>query len=406
MNGAASGEEPRPPPAMTGATAGPEAEADADAAAPLEPQRLHLHMPVNVRSASLGILAVLASLFALHAASAVFIPLCLGLAVSYALSPLVDRLERLRCPRALGAALLLGSIGLVVGWTAYSLADDANALIESLPAATQKLREAARAQRAGGGSTIETVQKAAAQLEQAAQEGATVPAPVPRGVTRVSVEPSRFDVKAYLWTGTLGLLSSIAQAVVVVFIAFFLMSSGNSFRRKMVKIAGPTFAQKRITVQMLDEITEQIHRYLLVQLFTSLLVGVVTWLALLAIGLDHAAVWGVVAFVCNFIPYLGTIAFVASSSLVAFVQFGSVNTALLVAGAAMLIHTLSGNLLTPWLTSRTSRMNTVTVFVGVLGFGWLWGVWGLLLGVPILTTVKAVCDRVDELKPIGELLSA
>ena len=406
MNGPASGEETRPPSAMTGATAGPEAEAEADAAAPLEPQRLHLHMPVNVRSASLGILAVLASLFALHAASAVFIPLCLGLAVSYALSPLVDRLERLRCPRALGAALLLGSIGLVVGWTAYSLADDANALIESLPAATQKLREAARAQRAGGGSTIETVQKAAAQLEQAAQEGATVPAPVPRGVTRVSVEPSRFDVKAYLWTGTLGLLSSIAQAVVVVFIAFFLMSSGNSFRRKMVKIAGPTFAQKRITVQMLDEITEQIHRYLLVQLFTSLLVGVVTWLALLAIGLDHAAVWGVVAFVCNFIPYLGTIAFVASSSLVAFVQFGSVNTALLVAGATMLIHTLSGNLLTPWLTSRTSRMNTVTVFVGVLGFGWLWGVWGLLLGVPILTTVKAVCDRVDELKPIGELLSA
>ena len=402
MNGPASGEETRPPPAMTGATAGPEA----DTAAALEPQRLHLHMPVNVRSASLGILAVLASLFALHAASAVFIPLCLGLAVSYALSPLVDRLERLRCPRALGAALLLGSIGLVVGWTAYSLADDANALIESLPAATQKLREAARAQRGGGNSTIETVQKAAAQLEQAAQEGTAAPAAVPRGVTRVSVEPSRFDIKAYLWTGTLGLVSSIAQAVVVAFIAFFLMSSGNSFRRKMVKIAGPTFAQKRITVQMLDEITEQIHRYLLVQLFTSLLVGVVTWLALLAIGLDHAAVWGVVAFVCNFIPYLGTIAFVASSSLVAFVQFGSVNMALLVAGAAMLIHTLSGNLLTPWLTSRTSRMNTVTVFVGVLGFGWLWGVWGLLLGVPILTTVKAVCDRVDELKPIGELLSA
>jgi len=375
-------------------------------ASPPEPQRVHLQMPIDVRSTSLAVLAVLASLFALRAASEVFIPLCLGLAVSYALSPLVDRLERLRCPRALGAALLLSSIGLATGWTAYSLADDANALIESLPAAAQKLREAARAQRGASGSTIETVQKAAAQLEKAAQEGVAAPEAVPRGVTRVSVEPSRFDIKSYLWTGTLGLMSSLAQGVVVVFIAFFLMSSGNRFRRKMVKIAGPTFAEKRITVELLDEITEQIHRYLLVQLFTSLVVGVVTWLALLAIGLEQAAVWGVVAFVCNFVPYLGALAFAGASSLVAFVQFGTLGTALLVAGVSTLIHVLVGNLLAPWLTSRTSRLNTVTVFVGVLGFGWLWGVWGFLLGVPILTTVKAICDRIDDLKTIGELLSA
>ena len=150
--------------------------------------------------------------------------------------------------------------------------------------------------------------------------------------------------------------------------------------------------------------SEQIHRYLLVQLFTSVLVGVVTWLALLAIGLDQAAVWGVVAFVCNFVPYVGTIAFADATALVGFVQFGSLNMVALVAGVAVVIHTISGNLLTPWLTSRTSRMNTVAVFVGVLGFGWLWGVWGLLLGVPLLTTIKAVCDRVEEFKPIGELL--
>ena len=404
MQGSASSDQPAPPSALTGAPAALEAPAPVESQP--ESQRLQLHMPVSVRNASLAVLAVLASLFALRAASAVFIPLCLGLAVSYALSPVVDRLERLRCPRAIGAALLLSSIGLAVGWTAYRLADDANVLIESLPAAAEKLRKAARAQRGGSNSTIETVQKAAAQLEQAAQEGIAGPTAAPRGITRVSVEPTRFDVRAYLWTGTLGLMTAIAQAVVVAFLAFFLLASGNSFRRKMVKIAGPTFAQKRVTVQMLDEITEQIHRYLLVQLFTSVLVGVVTWLVLLAIGLEQAAVWGVVAFVCNFIPYLGTIAFVLASSLLAFVQFGDLNTTMLVAGSTLLIHTLSGNLLTPWLTSRTSRMNPVIVFVAVLGFGWLWGVWGLLLGVPILTTVKAVCDRVDELKSIGELLGA
>ena len=87
-------------------------------------------------------------------------------------------------------------------------------------------------------------------------------------------------------------------------------------------------------------------------------------------------------------------------------QFGSIEMTLLVAGVGLLVHTVSGNLLAPWLTSRANRMNAVTVFVGVLAFGWLWGVWGLLLGVPILTTVKAVCDRVDGLKPIGELLGS
>lgn len=359
---------------------------------------------VKLRSSSLAILATLGVLAALQLASPVFIPLLLGLMLSYALSPVVDRMARFRIPRALGAALLLGAMGAGAGWTVVALSDDATTLIESLPAATQKVRETLRAQRGRSESAIDKVQRAATQLEQAAQDGGPAPPLATRGVTRVSIERTRFDIKDYLWSGTLGVAASVGQALVVVFIAFFLLASGDSFRRKMVKIAGPTFAQKRITVQLLDEVTGQIHRYLLVQVFTSALVGVVTWAAFLAIGLEQAAVWGVAAFVLNFIPYFGTIVLTAAAALVAFVQFGTVDMALLVAGIAIGLHTITGNLLTPWLTSRTSRLNAVSVFVGVLAFGWLWGVWGLLLGVPILTTVKAVCDRVDDFQPIGELL--
>jgi len=359
---------------------------------------------IRLRSASLAILATLGALAALKLASPVFIPLLLGLMLSYALSPVVDRLVRLRLPRALGAALLLVAMGASAGWTVVALSDDATTLIESLPSAAQKVRETLRAQRGRSESAIDKVQRAATQLEQAAQDGAPAPPLATRGVTRVSIERTRFDIKDYLWSGTLGVAASIGQALVVVFIAFFLLASGDSFRRKMVKITGPTFAQKRITVQLLDEVTAQIHRYLLVQVFTSVLVGVVTWLAFLAIGLEQAAVWGVAAFVLNFIPYFGTIVFTAAVALVAFVQFGTLDMTLAVAGIAIGLHTITGNLLTPWLTSRTSRLNAVSVFVGVLAFGWLWGVWGLLLGVPILTTVKAVCDRVDDFKPIGELL--
>jgi predicted PurR-regulated permease PerM len=198
--------------------------------------------------------------------------------------------------------------------------------------------------------------------------------------------------------------SFIGQTIVLLFITYFLLASGSSFRRKLVKLAGPTFTQKKITVQVLDEITEQIQSYLLVQVFVSVIVGVATWLAFWAVGIEQAAVWGMLAFVLNFVPYIGSAVLTGGSALVGFVQFGSIDMALLVAGISLIIHTLSGNLLAPWLTSRTSRMNPVIVFVGVLAFGWLWGVWGLLLGMPVLLMVKVVCDRVDDFKPIGELL--
>ena len=394
----------QPPGASAAAAADGAPELPLLEAPPPLPARPPWQMPVDVRSVSLSLLALIATLFALHVASAIFIPLLLGLALSYALSPLVDLLERWHLPRALGAGLLILGLGAAVVWTVATLSDDATDLIESLPAATQKLRKAVHAQRGQTESAIDKVQRAAAEIEEVAKEGTSIrPAPA-RGVTRVSIERERFDIQDYLWSGTLGAAASAGQAVVVVFIAFFLLASGSRFRRKMVKLAGPTFAQKRITVQLLDEITAQIHRFMLVQALVSVLVGLVTGLAFYAVGLEHAAVWGVVAFVLNFVPYLGTVALTAGSGLMAFVQFGSLDMVLLVAGIGMLIHAVSGNLLTPWLTSRTSRMNAVTVFVGVLAFGWLWGVWGLLLGVPILTTLKAICDRVDELKPIGELM--
>ncbi len=137
-----------------------------------------------------------------------------------------------------------------------------------------------------------------------------------------------------------------------------------------------------------------------------MLVGVATGLAFVWIGIEHAAACGLVAGVLNFIPYLGSIVFTSASATVGLMQFGTIESALLIAGVSLGLHTVSGYLLTPWLTSRTSRMSAVAVFVGVLAWGWLWGLPGLLLGVPILMAVKAVCDRVDDLKPIGELLGS
>ena len=370
-----------------------------------EPERLLLHMPVDVRNVSLVVLAILASLFVLQWARAVFIPIMLSVLFSYAFSPLINWLEIKRVPRWLSSAvLLLGLIGsMLLG--AYSLRVEAGQLVEALPAAAQKLGQALKSSPGKTDSALDTVQKAAAQIEQATRDSAATTGPN-RGATRVVIEAARFNIKNYLWTGTVGLMTLIGQVTVVVFLTYFLMLSGDTFRRKLIKLAGPSLTRKKVTLQALHEIAGQIQRYLQVQLLTSVLVGILTGLALLALGLDNAAVWGVVAGVLNLVPYVGSLITAAASALVAFLQFGSVNMALAVGSASVVIHTLVGNLLTPWLTSRASRLSPVAVFMGLLVWGWLWGVWGLLLGIPILMIVKSVCDRVEDLKPIGEFLGS
>jgi predicted PurR-regulated permease PerM len=141
-----------------------------------------------------------------------------------------------------------------------------------------------------------------------------------------------------------------------------------------------------------------------VQLLASVGVGLATGIAFAIMGLNHAAVWGVAAGVLNLVPYIGSVAVTGGAALVAFLQFGKLEPALIIGGVSLLINTIEGYLLVPWATSKASRMNPVAVFIGVLAWGWLWGVWGMLLGIPILMAVKAICDRVDDLKPVGELL--
>ena len=365
---------------------------------------LAIRTPINVRSFSLVLLTVLAVIFTLHWAREVFIPLMLGVMISYALSPLVSLIQKWRIPRAIGAAvLLLGIVG-GTGYLVYSLSDDAAALIETLPAAAQKFRLTLRTETGTSVGTMDKVQKAATQLERAASEtGAPVPA-APSGVTRVQIEKPKINVKDYLWVGTLGAFGAAAQTGIVLFLAYFLLVSGDTFRRKLVKITGPTLSGKKITLQVLDDINGQVQRYMLVLIFTSILVGIATWLAFLWVGLEHAAIWGIAAGVFNTIPYLGPVVVTGGTALVALLQFGTIDMALLVGGVSLVITSLEGYLLTPWLTGRASRMSAVVVFVSVLFWGWLWGVWGLLLGVPIMMIIMAVCDRVDDLKPIGELL--
>lgn len=370
---------------------------------PAKPDPVLLHMPVDVRSASLFVLAALASIFALHWAAQVFIPLMLSILLTYALSPLIAWLERRGVSRWVGAALVLLSLAGAFGGAGYSLSGSASELLDALPVAAQKLRQALHPGGVSNTSALDAVQQAAAQLEQVGQDNA-VKAAAQKGVMRVAVERPHFNVRDYLWSGTMGLLAFAGQLTLVAFLTYFALGSGNTFRRKLVKISGVSLQKKKITVHVLDDIRMQIERYLLVQIFVSVVVGVSTSLMFWAIGMDNVIVWGIIAAVTNLIPYAGSVAMMGASSLLAFMQFNSIQMALLVGGISLLIHTLVGNLLLPWLTTRTSRMSPVATLVALIFWGWMWGVWGLLLGVPIVMVIKSVCDRVEDLQPIGELL--
>jgi predicted PurR-regulated permease PerM len=204
--------------------------------------------------------------------------------------------------------------------------------------------------------------------------------------------------------GTASAIAGVGQFVVVVALVYFLLIAGDSFRRTLVRISGDTLSKKKITLQILEEINSQIQRYLLVQLATSALLGVVAWIVFSQVGLDNALFWGSVGGVLHLIPYAGPTAFVVLVGLVAYAQFDTLQPVAIVIGSMLAIVGVIGLLLVPWLTQRVGRLNAVTVFVSLLVWGWLWGIWGLLLGVPIVMAVNAVCERVEELQPISEFL--
>jgi predicted PurR-regulated permease PerM len=373
---------------------------DTHAATPLGPEPIALQMPVDVRSVALSILAGAATIMLLRYMQDVFIPLVLGGLLFYALDPFVDRLQRLKVPRAVAAA---AALLLLVGGTtgiAYALRFQAIAVVEQMPTAAQRFRDAFRDQR-GQPGTFSRMQEAAKEIEKTADTVAGND--TPRNVTKVQIEEPAFAARAYLWAGSLGALSLAGQAVMVLLLTFFLLLSDDLFKRKLVE-GVPTFTRKKLTVQVLDEIADQIERFLLVQLLTSGIVGLITWAALWALGLQQPAVWGLAAGVFNTIPYFGPVIVTGSLGVVAFLQFGTFTMALAVGGIALAITSLEGWFLTPMLLSRAANMNQVAVFVGLIFWSWIWGVWGMLLAVPMLMVVKAVCDHIEDLQPVGQFL--
>lgn len=384
---------------MTNSDAGA-SNGDSQADAP----RVAADVPIDIRSIALTTLATIAAVLMLQYTQSVLIPIVIGILIAYALDPFVAALARLAVPRSVGAAVVLVLLVALIGVGVYSLTDQTMQIVSQVPHAAERIRDRVRATRHQAGA-IQEVQRAANALERTATEASERGnPPTPDGVTKVQVVEPAFKASDYLYWGGMGLIGATGQTAVILFLVYFLLVAGDLYKRKIVKIAGPRLREKKLTVQILDAINLQIAGFIRVQVLTSALVGGATMFALWQLGLNQWIIWGLLAGIFNSIPYLGPVIVSGGLGIVAFLQFDSLSRTLLVVGVAFLITSLEGFLLTPALMGRAARMNPVAIFVGLLFWSWIWGVWGAVLAVPMLMMLKAVCDHIEDLQPIGELL--
>jgi predicted PurR-regulated permease PerM len=347
------------------------------------------------------ILATVAFLYALQWGRGFLVPLLLGILLAYTLNPVVGWLERVHIRRALGTSLVTCALLVGLAVTVEKVHVEFSNIIEELPEAGRKLTRLVASTTGGKDSTLKRIQDVATQIEQA-----TAGKPAPRKpLAVVTQEGGRIKVIDWVWAGSRGLLSFLSQAAMVAFLVFFLLLSGDTFKRKLVKLAGPSLTRKKVTLQILDDINSSIQGYMFMLLVTNVLLALMMWLALHFIGLENAGAWAIVAGLLHLMPYFGPLLIVCALSVAAYLQAESLQMVLLVALAASAIATLVGTFIATWMTGRIARMNATAVFVSLLFWGWLWGVWGLLLGVPLVVILKVVAEKVEGMEFVAELLA-
>ena len=359
---------------------------------------------INMRSMSLITLTSIATLYFIDWAQAVLLPLVVAVLISYALEPLVATINRLRVPRPLAAAVvLILLIGIIAG-ASIPLKQEAMAMLDKIPVAIEQFQQNEASRPKDGESMMEKAQSAAKKIEATASPDQGNEDASRSGATPVRVVDEPLEIKDYVLQGSPAALVLISQCFSALLLVYFVLAIGSLYRRKIVKISGPSFARMRKAARIMNEFHRSVRQFLFVMFVGAVFVGVLTWLAFLALGVEQAGFWGVLAGVASAVPYLGPFLVLVGTGVAAFIQFGELEMSIVVAGTSLAITSVQGYLLTPWLTSHISSLNAVAIFIGLLFWGWLWGPVGLVVATPILMIVKSLCDHVINLRPVGELL--
>lgn len=357
---------------------------------------------VDVRNTAIVVLTTVAVLYFISWAQAVLVPLVVAILISYALDPVVSGLERFRIPRPFGAILVLAVVVTTIAVATIPLHRETLAILDKAPLAIEQFQRTESRSAPEEEGVMQKAQTVAKKIEDSAEDDGKEAEH--QDVMRVKVVGDKFNIWKYLMEGSSTILVLVSQAFSALLLVFFLLSAGRLYKRKVVRLSGPAFHSMRKAARIMTEFHSQVRRFLFVMLLGALFVGFFTWLAFFLLGMEQAVFWGVVAGVASVAPYLGPFLVLIGSGVAAFIQFGTVDMAVLVGVISLVITSIQGNLLLPMLTSRVSSLNEVAIFLGLLFWGWLWGPVGLIIATPVLMIVKTLCDHIGNLRAVGELL--
>ena len=342
-------------------------------------------------STSAVVLAVLATLYTMYFAREFFVPIVFAVLLNFLLSPVIRSLQRIKIPAPAGAALVVLLLIGGVGGGVYSLAGPAQTLANSAPETLSRANTKLRA------LFLARVQKATSQVERAAS---TLADPSGDHGARQVVVNTTPSIGSRILGTTQVLVASIVEIVVLL---YFLLAGGDLFLQKFIKVL-PRLRDKRKAVNIARAIEAAVSGYLSTALFVNLAEGVVVGLCLWALGMPNPALWGAMVIVVEFVPYLGALTGVVLLGLAGLATFDNVGHALLIPASYLAINLIQANLVTPMLLGHRLTLNPVAIFVGLTFFFWIWGVAGAFLAVPLLATLKIMCDHIESLAAIGEFL--
>jgi predicted PurR-regulated permease PerM len=348
-----------------------------------------LRGPFDIRSLALHGIFILALFYTIYFMRAILLPLVLALLLSYLLRPIVRTLARAHISPLIGAALiLLGLIG-TIGYGVYNLAAPAAAWIASAPSSMERLQWKLMPIK----QPIQSVAKASGEIEKlAAPEGTTA---------KPAVEVKRHPITDMLFVQTPEL---IVGAVTMLILLYFLLAYDGVFLMKLIKLF-PTLSDKKRAVSIANDIESHVSRYLLTITIINICLGIAVGTAVGLLGLHNPIMWGVMVAVLNFIPYLGALTGIICMTLGAVLSFESLSYALIFPAAYFLMATIEGNFITPMVMGRSLTLNPVIVLLSIMFWGWLWGIAGIILAVPVLAAFKIFCAHIEPMEPLAEFLS-
>jgi predicted PurR-regulated permease PerM len=346
-----------------------------------------LQRPFDVRSIALTGLFILAVFYTIYFMRSILLPVILALLLSYLLRPIVRGLAKLKIPLAASAAFILIGLLALVGYGVSALAAPAAGWVQKAPAGLTEVQHKLLPVK----KSVAQVTKTTGEIEKLATTNAETKA----------VDVKRHPITEMFVTRT---PEFISDAVLLTILLYFLLVYDQVFIAKLVKLL-PTLSDKKTAVGIAQDIESQVSRYLFTITAINACLGMAVGTAVALLGLPNPVMWGVMVALLNFVPYLGALTGIICMTIGAVLSFDSLGYALIFPATYLALGVLEGSFITPWVMGRSLTLNPVIILLSLTFWGWMWGIVGIILAVPILAAFKIFCAHIKPMEPLAEFLS-